>query len=157
MTYVFAPLGTPPKPVKLSSLLSGVLTVVALLAAGGSLQNSDDSAPPGGIVVFLVFFYLACPYFESKWGATPGKMMVGLQITDKDGNRLSFRRAFVRNFFRSISFYLYCFIIPAIYQFSRFKQTRKLSWYNAHRPHHREHFHSHLSYCGPCLGGNGPV
>ena len=53
-------------------------------------------------------------------------MIVGLQITDKDGNPLSFRRAFVRNFFRSISFYLYCFIIPAIYQFSRFKQTRKL-------------------------------
>ena len=110
----------------LDYLLSGVVMVAALLAVGGASESSDDSASPGAIAIFLVFFYLACPYFESKWGATPGKMIVGLQITDKDGNRLSFRQAFVRNFFRSISFYLYCFIIPAIYQFSRFKQTRKL-------------------------------
>ncbi len=110
----------------LDYLLSGVVTVAVLLAVDGSTDNSDNSGSPGAIVVFLVFFYGACPYFESKWGATPGKMIIGLQITDKDGDRLSFRRAFVRNFFRSISVYLYCFIIPAIYQFSRFKQTRKL-------------------------------
>ena len=53
-------------------------------------------------------------------------MVVGLQITDKDGHRISFWRAFWRNLLRSISFYLYCFIVPAVFQYSRFKQTKKL-------------------------------
>ena len=111
-----------------SAILSG--TLIAIITAGS--KSSDDPATVDSIsvttplLIFAVIFYFISPYMESRWGATFGKMIVGLQITDPEGNRISFLRAFLRNAYRSVSFYLYCFIIPAVYQYFRFKQTRKL-------------------------------
>jgi uncharacterized RDD family membrane protein YckC len=110
----------------LDYLLAGVLTAFVVMIFGGQIENSDGSASAPTIAIFLIIFYLLCPFMESRWRATFGKMIAGLQITDKDGNRISFWRAFRRNVLRSAAFYLYCFVAPAIYQYFRFRQTRKL-------------------------------
>ncbi len=110
----------------LAALLTGIILAIGLIAGGGSPRASDNSNSPWTLIIFLALFYLVCPYIESRWWATFGKMVMGLQITDKDGNRISFWRAFWRNLLRSISFYLYCLIVPAVYQYFRFRETRML-------------------------------
>jgi tetratricopeptide (TPR) repeat protein len=49
-----------------------------------------------------------------------------LQITDREGERISFFRALWRNILRSLTFYAYCFLLPLIYQYFRFRKTKKL-------------------------------
>ena len=44
-------------------------------------------------------------FFESsKWQATPGKRLMGLIVTDLNGNRISFARAFCRYLGKIVSF-----------------------------------------------------
>ena len=43
---------------------------------------------------FVVFYVLAPAFEASGWRATPGKRIVKLQITTKDAERISYRRAF---------------------------------------------------------------
>lgn len=54
----------------------------------------------GYLVVTLVIFLITVLYFailhSSKWQATVGKKLVGIKVTDLNGNRISFWRAFGR-------------------------------------------------------------
>jgi uncharacterized RDD family membrane protein YckC len=91
------------------------------------LPVSESTASSALIVVGLVVFYLVAPAFEaSRWRATPGKRIVKLQITTKEGERISYRRAFARNVLRTLTLYSYFFVIPLIYQYVRFGKTKKL-------------------------------
>jgi uncharacterized RDD family membrane protein YckC len=79
------------------------------------------------VAVLFVIFYIFCPLLEaSPWQATVGKRMLGLQITDRDGRRIGFGRAFVRTVLRSVVMYAYLFVIPAVVQLLRFPKTKKL-------------------------------
>ena len=49
-----------------------------------------------------------------------------LQITTKEGERISYRRAFARNVLRTLTLYSYFLVIPLIYQYTRFGKTKKL-------------------------------
>jgi uncharacterized RDD family membrane protein YckC len=77
---------------------------------------------------FLVFLYfVVAPLMESsKWQGTIGKRILKLQITDKEGDRITFLRAFWRNIVRSLVLYSYIFVIPLVIQYFRFNKTRKL-------------------------------
>lgn len=87
-------------------------------------QSTTDTALA---VIAVLIFYLVAPAFEaSRWRATPGKRIMKLQITNKEGERISYRRAFVRNILRTLTFYSYFFVLPLIYQYVRFGRTKKL-------------------------------
>ena len=54
------------------------------------------------LIGLLVFCYNA--WFESsKYQATPGKMLLGIIVTDETGNRVSFKKALLRNISKVIS------------------------------------------------------
>lgn len=57
---------------------------------------------PWGLFLILDWVYYAS-FESSARGATPGKRLLGLRVTDMDGLRLSFRRASVRYFSKIIS------------------------------------------------------
>jgi len=87
-------------------------------------QSTTDTALA---VIAALIFYLVAPAFEaSRWRATPGKRIMKLQITNKEGERITYRRAFVRNILRTLTFYSYFFVLPLIYQYVRFGRTKKL-------------------------------
>ncbi len=84
----------------------------------------EDAIFVGGLVVF----YLLAPALEaSPWRATPGKRILRLEITTKEGDRIGYWRAFVRNVLRSVTLYSYLFFgIGLIAQYFRFRKTKKL-------------------------------
>ena len=106
----------------------GALIVIAGLLGTGLLSEAQQGDGVVATVLFFVF-YLVVPLFESSaWQATPGKRIMKLQITDRDGRRIGFFRAFFRNVLRSVVFYFY-FIslgIGLLLQWWRFKTTKKL-------------------------------
>jgi uncharacterized RDD family membrane protein YckC len=74
----------------------------------------------------FVFLLFALPFMESRWRGTPGKLIMKLQITDKDGRNVSYWRAFWRNVARLAVFYIYYSVIGAVWQYFRFRKTKKL-------------------------------
>jgi len=102
-----------------------VHSIFALIITG-SEEVSDAEA--NSIIIFGFSFYLlVCAFMESsKWRGTPGKMLLKLQITDREGNSISFFRALWRNIARLIVGYLYLFILPLIVQIFTFQKSKKL-------------------------------
>lgn len=109
-------------------LLYIVIHAVFSFMITGSEETSDREA--NYIILFGFTFYLiVCAFLESsKWRATPGKLIMKLQITDREGNPISFFRAFWRNIARVIVGYLYfiSFGILLIIQYFTFKKSKKL-------------------------------
>ena len=102
----------------LALLVDTVITVVAAVALvippafvmGMMMANSyslDEIEAAGelmGNVVGIVVGWLYFTVFESSsWQATPGKKMMGLQVTDESGHRIGFGRANGRYFSKFIS------------------------------------------------------
>lgn len=87
------------------------------------------------LMLFTYFFYfIICAIFESsKYRGTFGKQIMKLEITDRDGNRVTFFKAFFRNIFRMVTAISYIAIIPLIIQVFTFVKTKKF-------------FHDQLSY-----------
>ena len=106
-----------------------IVVIILVLLGTGLVANDSDGQNTEGVVgvIFFLIFYLVVPLFESSsWQATPGKRIMKLQITDSEGHRIGFFRAFFRNVLRSVVFYLYIFIVPLLIQWWRFKKTKKL-------------------------------
>lgn len=97
---------------------SFLLTLVPLLLLGGSEVALNIAS---------AIFVFSAPAFEaSPWRGTPGKRLLKLEITHKDGQKISYGRAFLRNILRSLVFWSYIFIVGLIIQYFRFKKTKKL-------------------------------
>jgi uncharacterized RDD family membrane protein YckC len=95
------------------------LFVVMVLIMGAMGSSDDASAAAGTIfcclyclimILALVGQWLYFAWFESsKYMATPGKMLLGLIVTDMNGERLSFSKAtlrYVAKILTNIVFYL---------------------------------------------------
>lgn len=65
----------------------------------------DAGLQPFGIVLAWLYFAL-CE--ASRWQATPGKLALGLQVTDECGNRIGFGRATGRFFGKFVSAFILC-------------------------------------------------
>jgi uncharacterized RDD family membrane protein YckC len=106
----------------IDGIIVGIPTgIVALLLMGGSMMNlarlGDNPSPEetisamlpmfGAIAVLnLVIIVLDCGYhtfFLVKYGATPGKMAMGLKVIRADGTGLTVGRAIGRYFAKMLS------------------------------------------------------
>jgi uncharacterized RDD family membrane protein YckC len=77
----------------------------------------------------VAMYFVVIPIMESsKWEGTIGKRILKLQITDREGERITFLRALWRNIMRTVVLYLYfvTFGVLLIIQYFRFTKTRKL-------------------------------
>lgn len=75
------------------------------------------------LVSFVAYwiYYAACE--SSRWQATPGKMALGLYVTDLEGNRISFAQASGRFFGKLVSKYLTLYIGFVMAGFTAKKQA----------------------------------
>ena len=79
------------------------------------------------LLVTFGFYLIVCAVMESsKWRGTFGKMIMRIQITEKDGTRISFIRAFWRNLAKLLVGYSFILIIPFFLQWKSFLKTKKL-------------------------------
>ena len=80
------------------------LTIFSLIAwclgaASGLLEHGEVWNPR--FIALLLPPFLWIPFeaiFLAVWGATPGKALLGLHVVNADGEKLSFRQAFLRSF-----------------------------------------------------------
>jgi uncharacterized RDD family membrane protein YckC len=101
----------------------GILLGLGVVAVGGD-QNSDSALFTNGFsnVLSIVIGWLYSGLLESSsWQATVGKKVLGLKVTDLDGNRISFGRATGRYFAQILSG-LICFIGFIMVAFTEKKQ-----------------------------------
>ncbi|MDZ4836254.1 MAG: RDD family protein [Candidatus Melainabacteria bacterium] len=102
-----------------ASIITYIFLVILCLVFHWDKTVLDDSASLVGAIVgviVLIFYYAGME--SSRWQATPGKRLLGVSVTDMNGNRLSFGRALVRLFLKIISgslfgmAYLVCLFTP---------------------------------------------
>jgi uncharacterized RDD family membrane protein YckC/Tfp pilus assembly protein PilE len=87
----------------IDSIIVFIIMIIIGIALGfaGALPSNTGNGAAGGLLQFL--FSLAAPLFynalfeSSASMATPGKMALGIIVTDMQGNRISFPRALGRN------------------------------------------------------------
>ena len=98
------------------------------VSIGNEIENNVDTTDYmySGFYSFI-FYVIVCAFMESsRWKGTFGKRIMKLQITDRDGSRISFWRSVWRNICRTIVCYSYIFIIPLIIQVFTFQKSKKL-------------------------------
>jgi uncharacterized RDD family membrane protein YckC len=84
-----------------------------------------------GVLCFFISFYIILVFYSaymesSHYRGTFGKVLMKIQITNKDGYPISFHRALWRNLLRVGVFYSYFLILPLIIQAITFIITKKL-------------------------------
>lgn len=87
-------------------LLLGAGMVLGMAGQADILQGSDDQAALLMLLVYPLLFGISIGYsvwFLGKYGATPGKMALGLIIVTSDGERISYMKAFIRFFAEMLS------------------------------------------------------
>ena len=109
-------------------------TLDAIINSSAIDEELSDNKILFGILFTLMFYFIICAFFESsKHRGTFGKRIMKLEITDRNGHRVSFFKAFFRNILRVLTAISYIFIIPLIIQIFTFIKTKKF-------------FHDQLSY-----------
>ena len=90
-------------------LTGGVLAGFSGYVLGFSLPDisrymMENVAFGSGIFLFLLMRWLYFTLFESsEYQTTPGKMVFGIKITDKNGSQISFGRANIRYWSKTLS------------------------------------------------------
>jgi uncharacterized RDD family membrane protein YckC len=110
-------------------LLDHIILYVALIILLIPFSGGSDAVFSAALnVTFLILYFVIMPMMESsKWQGTIGKRILKLQITNREGERITFLRAFWRNIMRTVVLYLYglTFGLLLIVQYFRFNKTRK--------------------------------
>jgi uncharacterized RDD family membrane protein YckC len=109
-----------------------IALIVIFVTAFASWAIFDDTFVEVNMGLLSVFgfgvtFFIICPMMESsRWRGTFGKIIMRIQITDRDGNRITFWRAFLRNVTRAMFPIIYLTVLGFIWQIVRFRKTKKL-------------------------------
>ena len=89
-------------PVLLVSFLFGFISIEA--DETGQVRNVGIMASIPSLVIFWIYFSVL---HSSEWQASVGKKALGLKVSDKYGNRISFGRATVRYFATILSGWIF--------------------------------------------------
>ena len=90
------------------ALLVLIPTFVLVEMLGRTLESAAYANVLGFSVTYPVTWLYMTIFESSRWQATPGKLALGLRVTDMNGDRISFGRANGRYFSKMISTLL-CF------------------------------------------------
>lgn len=99
-----------------------IIVEIVIIGADDYIEPSDIS-----IMIFFIVYFSVCAAFESsKYRATFGKLIMKLEISNRNGDRIGFFKAFWRNILRWVIAYSYFLIIPLIIQIFTYKKYKKL-------------------------------
>src|SRR5271165_5272030 len=94
------------------SIIAVCFTALDIVFGTSFVVHRGASASPPGLSAaffFLIFFLYEGAMECSSRQATLGKLLVGILVTDLDGERLTARRAASRSFAQFVSIYFLCF------------------------------------------------
>ena len=92
----------------MNTLCPKIKKIQTLVATVFWTKKSGNIELLGGMIGFLVgWLWFTIPE-SSKWQATVGKKMLGLKVTDENGERIGFGRANARYWSKIISFLVLC-------------------------------------------------
>jgi uncharacterized RDD family membrane protein YckC len=97
--------------VPLTVIFAAFIAVIVFASASGSGAGTADTSPSvalsclsclmyPAILIIVALYYVG--FESSKYMGTPGKLILGLKVTDIDGDRLSFGKALVRFVFKTV-------------------------------------------------------
>jgi uncharacterized RDD family membrane protein YckC len=97
------------------------LAITATLAILFVISRSAQANPQETAWLYWMWvIVIGWPYFavteSSNWQASPGKRLLGLRVSDLNGNRISFGRASIRYLLKAstyVIFYMSCVMIAA--------------------------------------------
>lgn len=84
-------------------IMMGLVFVMVSATEGPGVRASEGA--PAVLMALICGFVALCPYWiicEGLWAATPGKLMLGMRVTDRTGAPIGFGRAIGRNLMRSV-------------------------------------------------------
>jgi uncharacterized RDD family membrane protein YckC len=84
--------------VLLQWVVIGIVSLVFLFS--GSVLGFETSAGLISLLWFFMWWWYPVCFEASRWGATPGKKMLGLRVLQTSGSRLTIGQAILRNFLR---------------------------------------------------------
>ncbi len=99
----------------IDSIILGVVLGILGFIIGLASQNAQGTQGALG-VVYLLAFIISFGYFivmEAMWGATLGKMLLGLRVVKTDGSPISWSESVIRNLLRIIDGLFY-YLVGAI-------------------------------------------
>ncbi|MEM8708155.1 MAG: RDD family protein [Actinomycetota bacterium] len=86
-----------------AAIIDGIIAAVILLAILAPILITDDDVSATdvtalGIVLGLVFWAVYAVFLVAQFGGTPGKLILGLRITEEDGSTpVGYRGAVMRS------------------------------------------------------------
>ena len=89
--------------VAIISTINFGIGVVLCVICGTVSQIGEDAMSTGGITDAIIGWLYFALFESSRTQATPGKMVVGIKVTDAAGNRIPFGRASVRHICKTLS------------------------------------------------------
>jgi len=109
------------------NLMLGLVFYTVVACCGPTLGSLWRS---GGLLLMVVganrlIFFVYAWVFESRWGATPGKLIFGLRVTDQSGRRPTAGAVLVRNLLRILD-ELVVFPLPGLVVMAASRRTRRL-------------------------------
>ncbi len=93
-----------PVPRALAWLIDFCWRVAVMLAALFFLGALEKFGVGIALLLWFALEWLVPAWCETKWGATPGKQVVGLKVLHDDGTPVSWRSAMIRNLLRTVDF-----------------------------------------------------
>ena len=111
------------------SLIMGLGTAMATLLSRfendqtGAITAYAAAVQPITFVLLVIGFAYYVFFESSKWQATPGKMAVGIRVTDVEGRRLTIARAAGRNAVRLVN--AFTVLIPMVFYITAAFTQRK--------------------------------
>jgi uncharacterized RDD family membrane protein YckC len=93
-----------PVPRALAWFIDFFWRVAVMLAAFFFLGMLEKFGMGIALLLWFVLEWLVPAWCEVKWGATPGKRVVGLRVLHDDGTPVSWRSAMIRNLLRTVDF-----------------------------------------------------
>ncbi|MCS7180331.1 MAG: RDD family protein [bacterium] len=77
--------------------------------------------------IFLIFYEI---FLVGKFGATLGKMIMGIKIVDENGNKISYGTAFIREILIKVVFYFLIFFIAGLGYLWALWDKKKQTWHD---------------------------
>lgn len=93
----------------LDYVISNVVAIVIGLVVGVILSSNEPLAGGIAMVLGMAWGFGYYIYFNGKFGATPGKMVIGAKIVNADGTPISYGKAAGRMFAEIVSALTLCF------------------------------------------------
>ena len=94
-----------------SAMLFFLAYLMALVTGGTTTTGFQLQGGP-----FFLFFLIGFGYFivmEAVWGATLGKLVIGLRVVKEDGSKIDWSKSLIRNVLRLVDG-LFFYLIAAI-------------------------------------------